>query len=290
MQRFLALVGPEERSFQASKIHALRLFLLIHLTVQSLHWIHTSGGFRHLGANFVLLSGFLLCLVGVLQPHTRRAATAVAALLQWSILIYAFPYCANHLLLEVVSLSVLAFLDTENPEEGELALEWCKWLAVIVLFYSGLQKLFRGTYDEAEFLGFMMAKGGRFTEFFQFFVPAQELERLSSIGEVQPGAGPYAVNSPLLRLLSHAAYLSEIGLAALLLWPRARPFAAAAAIALVASIEIAAREFFFGCLFVSLLLLFFRRDFNRMVLPGFALFYLLLMVIRFVVGSNWWFN
>jgi hypothetical protein len=76
----------------------------------------------------------------------------------------------------------------------------------------------------------------------------------------------------------------------LLLVRRTRGPAALATIAFVFCIEAGALELMFGALFLNLLLLFLPRPINRTLLPGFAVFYAVLIGSRLGILPRFWFN
>ena len=72
------------------------------------------------------------------------------------------------------------------------------WLGVIVLFYSGLQKLLYGTYFRGQFLAFTVAQIDTFRKAMGFLLPAGELARLRSLSPLDP-ASAYRTSAPLFR-------------------------------------------------------------------------------------------
>lgn len=224
-----------------------------------------------------------LALAALLPAFERVALSSIALILLGKI-VATFPETSNHSLLEFLAVALFAFLDRRSVEEGELLLRTCRWLVLIVLFWSGLQKVLYGTYFHAEFLGAFIAFKPSFAQAFGTILPAAELARLQSLS-AQVGAGPFAVNSLLLVVLSNAVYLVEMVLPALLLWTRTRAAALLAAILFTVALQAAAREIFFAALFLNLLLLFSRRAVNRRLLPIFAMLYLGLLMTRLLAPA-----
>ena len=95
--------------------------------------------------------------------------------------------------------------------------------------------------------------------------------------------GPYRFQSWLGLAISNGVWLGEMGSALLLLSSRFRAFGVAGTFALVAAIELAARELMFGFLFLNLLLLYPSRDWNRRLAPLFYFGYAV------VVANKWGF-
>jgi len=243
-------------------------------------WIWAMRPYAAAGASkyIVAVAATGLALSALRPAFERPALTAIALILLGKI-VATFPETSNHSLLEFLAVALFAFLDRRSVEEGELLLRACRWMVLIVLFWSGLQKVLYGTYFHAQFLGAFIAFKSSFAQAFGAILPVAELARLQSL-PIRAGAGPFAVNSLPLVMLSNAVYLVEMVLPALLLWTRTRAAAVLAAILFTAVLQTAAREIFFGALFLNLLLLFARRGVNRRLLPLFAMLYLGLLMTR----------
>ncbi len=273
---------PLDKS-DGSLLRAFEIILLMHVTARL--WIWAMRPYAGAGASkyVVAVAATGLALAALRPVFERLALTAIALILLGKI-VATFPETSNHSLLELLGVALFAFLDRQCVEEGELLLRACRWMVLIVLFWSGLQKVLYGTYFHAEFLGAFIAFKPSFAQAFGAVLPAAELARLQSLA-ARAGAGPFAVNSMLLVVLSNAVYLVEIGLPVLLLWTRTRAAALLAAILFTAALQAAAREIFFAALFVNLLLLFARRAVNRRLLPIFALLYLGLLMTRLLAPA-----
>jgi hypothetical protein len=200
-----------------------------------------------------------LSLAG-LRRAWRRAAFVGLAAVHLHVLWLEFPGSANHAYLELFICLLGAFLDVEHPDERRHLLRAARWLACVVLFYSGLAKLVHGYWFHGEMLAHQL-KFAYYRPVLGLLLPAGEFERLVAF-TAQVGDGPYRVQSLPFVLGSNAVYLLEMGLALLLCIRRTRPQAALLALALIAAIEAGAREFFFGLVFGNLILLFTRRDTN----------------------------
>ena len=173
--------------------------------------------------------------------------------------------------------ALTAFLDPRVATDRVLYVAAGRWLAIVILFYSGLQKLAHGYYFHAEYFAFSLWIES-FRTVFQWLLPAEEYARLTAFTG-QPGDGPYAVRGPLVVAIANLTWIAEMALAPALLWRRTRPFAVAAAVALIVAIELAAREAFFGLLYVNLILLFLERPWHsKLVAPVAALLALMLFV------------
>lgn len=276
----LAVEDGDERM-----LRGIELLLFLHVTARLWVWAlrphPTAAELKLLVA--IVATG--LALVALRPTCTRRAAAGLAILLLGKVLA-TFPETSNHALLELLCVGLLACFDRRIAGERVLLLQTCRWVVVIVLFHSGLQKVLYGTYFDAQFLGSFVALKPTFAQALGPLLPAAELVRLTSL-PIRAGAGPFAIESALVVALSNAVYVFEMGAPLLLLWRRARVVAAVAAIAFTALLQTAAREMFFGALFIGLLLLFLPRPINLRLLPLFATFYVALVALRWLAPGVW---
>ena len=107
----------------------------------------------------------------------------------------------------------------------------------------------------------------------------EDFARLISYSR-QIGDGPYLISSPLFIALSNSIYIAEMGVALLLLRRSNRRIGVIAAVAFMVATEAVARELLFGSLFVAAILLYERTGVIRWVVPAYAAFYLMLLLIR----------
>ncbi len=189
-----------------------------------------------------------------------------------------FPAAGNHAYLEVMLCALGAFLDPRDDHDRTLYVAAARWLGVVILFSSGLQKLVHGYYFRAEYFGFSLWIES-FRTVFRLVLPATEYQRLTAFTG-QPGDGPYFVASPLVVAMSNLTWIAEMGLAPALLWRRTRPFAVAAAIVLIIAIELAAREVFFGLLYLNLILMFLETRVHAKLVAPAAVFLGYLVLVR----------
>jgi hypothetical protein len=110
-------------------------------------------------------------------------------------------------------------------------------------------------------------------------LPASEMTRLSAYTGV-PGDGSYRVDGLTFVLLSNAVYVTEISLAGLLLFRRTRTLAVVLAMLFLLAVESAAREIFFGLLFINALLLFLGAHVHTRLTPVFGVVLLTFLLIR----------
>lgn len=251
---------------------AFRRFLLIHAAAMALTHLKPNEGPFALTEPLAWVVAIGLCLSVPLAFWRPAAATRAALLLVAIECVGRFPRTANHAALTLICLLFLSYLDERKAEEAPLAGAALCLTTLIVFFWSGLQKLLLGTWDQGEFLAYSLARTPRFAPL-SVLVPKEELFRLTSINPAAIGDGPYRFDAFLPLFLSNATYLAEMVLPLLLLFRRTRRAAAAALILLLFAIESMAREFFFGGLMLALLLLFFSRPLLERALLPMALLY-----------------
>ena len=288
LERWLGFADAASDSPQRLILEVFRRLLLLHVAFATA--LRLGGdGFPN-AVSFVCAIGLLpACALG-LWPGRERLGAAAAASLQFALAVSVFPAGSNHSFLELVALVLVAFLDPRRPAECRLLGQSLRWVVVIALFYTGLQKFLYGTYFEAVYLGYAIATREHFADFFAWLLPAAELTRLVGLpgpnvtwhpdGTATLASGSYAVRALPVVIVSNLTWLAEMALPFFLLWRRTRALAVAAAIGLVAVIQMAARELFFAALMVNWLLLFTRRAWNRRLFPVFVTFYLLLAASR----------
>lgn len=278
LNRVLSLAGDRDPALARGKVRAFRLFLLLYGAVRSWLWVKLivfDAPLLPLSA-LVMSAAFGLALVpkwAYLGPRV-----AIPALLYQVALV--FPNTANHNFLELYALLLVAVIGKEDRDNETLVLQGLQWLAAIVLFQTGLQKVLHGYYFRGDFLAFMVGAQDRFANLFGLFLPAEEIARLEGYDYLRTGAGPFRVTDPLFVAASNLVWIAEIGLPGLMIWRRTRDWATVAAIALIVMIQLGALEVGFALLFVNLLLLFFAQNWNRRLFPLFAL----ILVLAAVAG------
>ena len=92
--------------------------------------------------------------------------------------------------------------------ERRLLLRAVRWTVVVVLFYSGLQKLIYGYYFHGQFLAYSLWRDS-YRVGLQALLSPEELLRFTSYDR-GVGSGPYLVSSPLFLALSNSIYLVEL--------------------------------------------------------------------------------
>ena len=159
--RVLSLTDDGDRSAQAAIVRAFTVFLLCHLVVRTLQWTMRADDW--IPARVTMTAALAVCaLVGWWWPARTRVAAAVALGLLAIKLIASFPTTSNHFFMEFLCLALVVLCDADVGDERALLLSGARWLTVVVLFYSGVQKVLHGTYFDAQFLGLSIGhKPGR---------------------------------------------------------------------------------------------------------------------------------
>lgn len=222
---------------------------------------------------FTLLGPLTLVARGV----RRRLVFAGMAAAQLFLVVSELPETGNHQYLFLVFLAFSALLSRGDEREGPVLLAVSRWAVLVVLFYSGIQKLVHGHWFDGQFVANAVSLPS-FRPALAVLLSAGDWSRLSALdGSV--GSGPYVLTDPLLLAASNLVWMAEIALPFALFRPATRRWAWSASLLLLGGIELVARELFFGTLFASGLLLFAPRRAQRVgaVLGGVLLTVLLSM-------------
>ena len=283
LERLFGLTGGGSGSVARSQLFALGLLVTTHLVLEMGAWAREAApralAMRGVVAVALLSLGLQLAPWFLRRRSTvdedaldrarSRAAWAMPIMVAAALGMHAllFPAAANHAGLLALVFVVLATFDVARDEEALAARATLRWLTVIVLFSTGLQKVLYGTYFHGDFLAWQLAHDERFLSFLQFTVSGEEIERLRRLADGATDLGTYRSSDPMLLVASNVAYLGELALPFALVWKRTRAWAIPAAFALFILIEAGARELFFGVLFLNLLLLFAEQDWLRRLAP-----------------------
>ncbi len=285
--RIFCWLDGDEPGTESAKIRAYqRIFALIvcteYWTKAIYHWAELEI------EDAIMLVLATLLAATVVHGRRRRAAFAGLAVLQaWYISIY-FPMTGNHRYLELFIATLFAVLDDGKKEERRLILRSLRWVVVVVLFYSGLQKLLHGYYFRGQFLSYSLWRDG-FLAALGPLLPPGEFERLTSYAAAV-GDGPYLVSSPAFLVVSNSVWLTEIALALCLFAPATRRYAWILGCAFVIATEAVAREFLFGVEFACAIVLFARRDLVGWLVWPVTVFLALLVLMRLGVVPEVVFN
>lgn len=265
LERIVAVLDARREPIEASSLLAFQRVLA--LVVAAEYWTKTIRD----RAQFESVDGVVLALVTVLAAAVffgrfRRAAFAGLALLQAWWIGRFFPLAGNHRYLELILAVVFSALDGRCDEHRKLQMRAVRFMVVVVLFYSGLQKLVWGYWTRGQFLAFALGHEP-FSSMLGRLVPTNELARLTAYSGAI-GDGPFLPEAPLLIAASNLVWIAEIGIALLLLLPATRRRTWPIACLLVICIEFVARELMFGVEFCAALALFARADrLTRWVVP-----------------------
>ena len=258
-ERVLAFFDLDDRAERAGKVATFQGLLLLAVALHELRFDHLVGA-------AVLLSCALLALL----PAARRPVLLFAFVWLAVRHLPSFPEISNHLYVELLLLALAGGLDGGKEEEQALFLQACRWLTVLIFFWAGFQKLWYGYWLDGRLLAMLAGLDPDAYAALSWLLPAEEMARLTGYRQAAV-PGPFLVDSGFFLLLSNLAWLSELLVAALLLVPRTRTLGALAGLATMLGIQLIARELVFGVLMAALLCLFAPRDWNRRLLPAYAL-------------------
>jgi hypothetical protein len=259
------------------KIRAFQLILALVICTE--YWAKALSWWSELEvSDGIALAAVTLLSAAVVHGRWRRAAFAGFVVLQAWYVWSEFPLTGNHRYLELAFAGLFTLLDDEDIEEKRWLLRSLRWLVVVVLFYSGVQKLAHGFYFRGQFLAYSLWRE-TFRPVLEPLLPAAELQRLTSYAGAV-GDGPYLVSSPLFLTVSNGVWIAEMALAALLIPRRTRSAACVMACVFMLMTEAAAREFMFGIQFVCALLLFLRSGLLRRMVAPVAVILALLILVR----------
>lgn len=282
-----SLASPEDEAVLDGRAEACALLLLLHEAAR--FWLWASEVAHPELATSLAVASLGALAAGAFPPARRAAGAIMAALL--AVRIWAtFPSTANHTYLGFYALTFLAICGTRTPGDRRLLLTAWAWLAVGVLGWAGLQKALHGTYFQGQFFAFSVAAGESTGDIVRWLVDATETARLESTDPYTPGAGPFRLTSWPALIVSNAVWVLEILIALGLLVRRWRPTAALVGIALVASIQLGARELLYGLLLSALLLPQLRSNQVGRAVPVYAAIYVVLVGSRLGEGPSWEFN
>lgn len=276
----LSRLDGDEPGTRGGKLRAFGIILALVICTE--YWTEYLPRWRDLGVDEVGALAAITALAATVihGRHTRLAFAGIAAVQLWYVW-DLFPMAGNHRYLEAAFAAVLALLDDDDGPEQLLALRSLRFMVLVVLFYSGLQKLVHGYWLRGQFLAWSLWRDS-FRTALEPLLSSHDLARLTSYG-ASAGEGPYLVSSLPVLVLSNAVWIAEIALAVLLVPRATRRLACVATCALIAATEIVAREMMFGIEFAAATMLFLRGGgLRRLTLP-FALLLGLLMLVRFGV-------
>ena len=265
MTAALTLLDGDEPGTERRKLRAFGV--LLSLVVCTEYWTKYLNRVDEVGlASIVALAIATLRTGLVLLGRARRPVFAGLALLQIWYVVRLFPMAGNHMYLEVGFFGLLALLEDDDGPEQVLLLRSLRFMTVIVLFYSGLQKLLHGYWFRGQFLAWALWSDSFQTALEPLFEP-HAFAQLST-SSWSAGDGPFLATSLSLVVLSNAIWIAELTLAALLIPRATRTVAWIATCGLILAMEVVTRELMFGVEFAAAVLLFARGNaLRRSVLP-----------------------
>jgi hypothetical protein len=172
------------------------------------------------------------------------------------------PYTANHRFLMAFS-SLLLLTHGTSATESRLVLGALRTQFIILVFWTGAQKVWWNTYTQGEFLMVFSHVKGSFQGPISMLMDPAELQRWRGLSLEQLDAGPFRSTSPMLILASNLSWIAEVFLPIGLLFHRTRVAATVLLIMFIMGIQVAAREVIFGTLATSTAALFLSANMQR---------------------------
>jgi hypothetical protein len=169
--RVLGWAGAEPDEQRDPKIRAAWIIVSLHVCIR----LTLAAWFA--GAHYLMPLPAALFALGLLRPYQRPVAT-VLAVVQCVRFGFTYPDVSNHYLVECLAMLAFAAVDLTREQERALCLRALCWLAALVLFMSGVQKLLHGCYFEGQYLAYMVASTDRFSDFFSPMLSAADLDHL----------------------------------------------------------------------------------------------------------------
>ena len=285
LERVLALLDNDDLPGAARRIRAYEAIFVAALVAE--YWCRALPKWGLLAPNYYV-SLAVASLLGpvALLPRWRQMAFAALAVGHGSVVWNEFPAAGNHAYLEVYFCALAAMIDLREEREQVLYLRAVRWMVVVILFFSGVQKVVHGYYFGGEHLAFSLWIES-FRPVLRPLMSAEEFQRILAYSQ-QVGDGPYRVDSIPLLLISNAVWMLEIALAPLLLVRRTRLLAVLLAMGLLLAIELGARELFFGMVFVNAILFFAPARWHERAMIPLIVFcgVLLLMAVGILPGMR----
>jgi hypothetical protein len=274
LDRILAIARDAGPSRAHDQIRAFRRVILLYGAARS--WLWTSVPHSVSVFDVIVAVGLTICLLLSLRKETEIWSVRLALPFVLLLVVVSFPTTPNHYYLELLALILLSTIDGEGMEEQEkTVLAALRWVAAIVLFQTGLQKILYGLYFRGDIFAFLIGQDPRFATLFEHIVAPEEVARLASYDSLRTGAGPYRLDSLPVVAASNLTYAVELVLPPLMMLRATRRWAAWAAVAFVLLIQLGAREAGFAVVFSSLLLLFQPNAPLRRALPALAVVFAL---------------
>ncbi len=278
--RVLSLAGDDPA--EAGRLRVFRIYLMLHAPFELL-WDSLVWESQRAYYGVAFGCGLLACLGLSFIANRTVLAVRLFCGFHLAAIVWLFPTVSNHFFLVFYCLLLLSILDLDRPREALLGLQACRWLTLVLFFYTGVQKLLYGTYFHAQFLSWTIAHDDRFSAAFGMILPPSEAQRLAALAE---SAGPFGSEWWPLVAISNFVYLFELIAPVLLLYRPTRSAAIAATVVFLVAIEIGAHEYYFARVVLNTLFLLTRKSRYKVLLPLTFVVYAYLLVDR-LQGMGW---
>ena len=264
----------------SSKLRMFGFLVLLHMAVQFWEYVFvpfTNSELRFPPVSLLMVTLMLSFCTGLTLTCHLRKAFCLALVPAFYLLYWRFPWLPNHPSLAMICLCFLVLLDSRDKEESILLLQSLRWIAIVVLFYSGWQKLVSGFWFQGEFLSYYVAHAApRWQNLFELVLSREEIARLASL-ELRPESASYRSSNVPLVLISNVTYVFELVMPVFLVIRRTRGVAVVSCLVFMLLLQAAAAEIMFFLLFSKMLLLFSSRNWLLRLAPVYVVIYVYLL-------------
>lgn len=236
-------------------MHWFERYLAFHCWVQLVHRHYFEVKFD---SSFVFVPADYLAIAlatlgfGLIWKY-RRLGLASCSISMLVSVIGQHPFSANHAGWSLVVLSTLTLLSGNTTEDRHRAGGYIFVQSLVIVFWTGVQKLWYGTYFQGEFLMVMARIRPTFAPLVRLVVSPQEWEMITS----QPLTGGNSVvwrsTSPLMLVASNAVWIFEIAAPFFVFVRRIRVWVLGAIMLFLLSIQVAATEYVFAGLAIGVM-------------------------------------
>lgn len=199
--------------------------------------------------------------------------------------IQQFPFTANHAGWGLIILLTLLMLCADTDEDRRRAANYLFLQGAVVVLWTGIQKVWYGTYFRGEFLILMARKRESFGSIMHFLLSQQEWEKFFAADVRGQDSTVWRSSSPLMLIASNAVWVLEILGPPLLLIRRIRPYVVVGLIAFLLMIQVSALEMVFFSMASAVLGFGLTWKWHRALLVGNML---MLMVLLMGTGLGFW--
>ncbi len=257
----------------------IRLLLHIGIVLDAYGVYSMNWGFDD---KWMIATGIVGALVAF--PRLQRLSTVLLLGTYIRALMAGYPYTWNHTWLGAVALLFLCLGDPDDEESCGLMLGGLRATLIYAMFGAAIQKILHGTYWRGEFLA-LQAPGMQNPWFVRDFLMTSADWALYSNENAWQSGMRIAPNSPVLIFASIMTVVGELVAGVWMMFPRTRKPALVASVLLMLPIQIAAFEYLFLGILVTLLATLEDRAWIRFLVPVLGFTNIGLVIYRVAAGG-----